>query len=56
VLRLLVAESADTSTKYIAGELGISPRTVETYRGRLIDKMQARSITDLVQMAQICDL
>ncbi len=55
VLRLLVAESADTTTKHIASQLGISPRTVETYRARIIEKMQAKSVSDLVLMAQICD-
>lgn len=56
VMRLLVAESVDTSSKSIAGELRISPRTVETYRARVIDKMQAKSISDLVLMARHCDL
>lgn len=56
VMKLLVAESADTSSKYIASQLGISSRTVESYRARIIEKMQAKSISDLVLMAQTCDL
>ena len=37
--------------KVIAYELGISPRTVEVYRARLMDKMQADSLPHLVRMA-----
>ncbi|MDX1406162.1 MAG: response regulator [Woeseiaceae bacterium] len=56
VLGLLVAESADTSSKNIANLLGISPRTIESHRARIIEKMQARSMSDLVSMARICGL
>ncbi len=34
--------------KSIAASLGISPRTVEIYRANVMNKMQARSLTDLV--------
>lgn len=37
--------------KVIAYELGISPRTVEVYRARLMTKMQANSLSHLVRMA-----
>ena len=37
--------------KTIAFDLAISPRTVEIYRARLMDKMQARSLPELVRMA-----
>lgn len=37
--------------KVIDYELGISPRTVEVYRARLMDKMQADSLPHLVRMA-----
>jgi two-component system response regulator FixJ len=35
----------------IAYRLQISPRTVEIYRARLMDKMQARSLPELVRRA-----
>lgn len=35
--------------KVIADELGISIKTVEAHRGKMMDKMRARSIADLVQ-------
>jgi two-component system response regulator FixJ len=37
--------------KMIAHNLDISPRTVEVYRGRVMDKLKARSIAELVRLA-----
>lgn len=37
--------------KVIAADLKISPRTVEVHRARVIEKMQAHSLSDLVRMA-----
>ncbi len=34
----------------IAAELGISPRTVEVFKARMMEKMQARSVPELVRM------
>lgn len=36
--------------KVIAQELGVSPRTVEIHRARVMDKMNARSVAELVHM------
>lgn len=38
------------ANKEIALDLSISPRTVEVFRAKLMSKMQASSLTDLVQM------
>jgi two-component system response regulator FixJ len=48
VLRLLVA---GRQNKVIAYELGISPRTVEIHRARVMEKTRARSLSELVRLA-----
>lgn len=42
---------AGRSNKVAAFELGISPRTIEIHRARIMDKMNARSLSDLVRTA-----
>ena len=48
VLDLLVAGK---SNKVIAYDLDISPRTVEIHRAHVMEKMEARSLSDLVRAA-----
>lgn len=43
------------SNKLIAHELGISPRTVETHRARLQEKLKARGLSDLVRLTRAMD-
>ena len=38
--------------KVIARELGISEKTVKVHRGRVMNKMEARSLAELVRMAE----
>lgn len=54
VMIRLVAGAANTSNKIIARELEISHRTVDDHRARVMAKMQARSLAELVQMAKVC--
>ena len=42
--------------KIIAHQLSISPRTVENHRARLMVKMQADSVADLVRMALVAGI
>ncbi len=45
----LVAEGL--TSKAIGEQLGISPRTVEVYRARLMEKLQVSSVPELVRLA-----
>lgn len=49
VLKLVVAGRAN---KIIAAELGISEKTVKVHRGRVMEKMEANSLPDLVRLAE----
>jgi FixJ family two-component response regulator len=41
--------------KQVAGELGITETTVKKHRGRVMEKMKAQSLADLVEMAARLD-
>jgi len=56
VMTLLVAGAANASNKVIARELDISHRTVDDHRARVMSKMQARSLPELVEMAKLCGI
>jgi len=45
--------TAGLMNKQIAGELGLSEITVKIHRGHLMRKMAARSLADLVRMAEV---
>ena len=47
VMRLVTRGKAN---KVIGGELGVSQRTVEIHRAHVMEKMQARSLAELVRM------
>jgi FixJ family two-component response regulator len=48
--------AAGLVNKQIAGELGVSEITVKVHRGNLMKKMGARSIAELVRMADVLDI
>ena len=52
VLEKLVA---GRSNKVAAYELGISPRTIEIHRANIMDKMHARSLSEVVRIAIAAD-
>ena len=52
VMNLVVDGMAN---KEIATRLGISPRTVEIYRARVMEKMGARNLAELVRMALVLE-
>lgn len=51
VLRLIVAGLAN---KQIAGQMGLSQRTVEFHRNHVMQKMAADSLAHLVRMVAVC--
>ncbi|MBX3394374.1 MAG: response regulator transcription factor [Phycisphaerae bacterium] len=48
--------AAGLANKAIAARLGLSPKTVEVHRARVMDKMEANSLADLVRMCLSNDL
>ena len=51
---LLVAEGRPN--KVVATRLGLSTRTVEVHRAKVMDKMQVKSLAELVRLALLCEL
>jgi FixJ family two-component response regulator len=47
---------AGLPNKQIAGDLGISEKTIKVHRGQVMQKMQADSLPDLVRMANKLDI
>jgi two-component system response regulator FixJ len=54
-LNVLEKLVAGRSNKVAAYELGISPRTIEIHRANIMDKMNARSLSDVVRIALAAD-
>lgn len=47
---------AGNSNKEMARKLNLSPRTVEIHRKRVMEKMEAHSLPELVKLASICGI
>lgn len=56
VARLLISGSATLSSKQVAKALDISPRTVDHHRARVMEKTQARSVAELVNLANLAGI
>lgn len=53
VMELMIAEPDNLSTKEIASTLGISHRTVDIHRSRVMHKVQVNSIFELTYLIQL---
>jgi FixJ family two-component response regulator len=53
---VMVLATAGLMNKQIAGRLGLSEVTVKIHRGHAMRKMQARTLADLVRMAEVLGL
>lgn len=51
IAEFLVSNPANSSSKDVARHLGISPRTVDHHRARILEKMNVNSVAELVDLA-----
>jgi two-component system response regulator FixJ len=56
VASILVLKPAQSSSKDVARLLGISPRTVDHHRARILEKMGTSSVAELVNLAMAAKL
>ncbi|MFD0980766.1 response regulator transcription factor [Tropicimonas aquimaris] len=47
----MIARPAEVSSKEIANHLGISPRTVDHHRARILEKLEVNSVVELIDLA-----
>lgn len=52
----MVAHPALASSKDVAARLGISPRTVDHHRARILEKLRLRSVAELVSTALVAEV
>ncbi len=51
IVDMIVSNPSDTTSKEIARALDISPRTVDHHRARILEKMQVKSMVELIDLA-----
>jgi two-component system response regulator FixJ len=56
IARLMIANSSNTSSKEIGRELNISPRTVDHHRARILEKMEMKSVAQLIDLSASAEL
>lgn len=56
IARLLVSNPSNSSSKDVARQLDISPRTVDHHRARVLEKMRVQSVAELVTLSMSAKL
>lgn len=56
IVRLIVSRPSESSSKEIAAHLGISPRTVDHHRARILEKLDVKSLTELIALIRPSDI
>ncbi|MCA0919910.1 response regulator transcription factor [Pseudooceanicola nanhaiensis] len=52
LVAMMMANPAEVSSKEIGNQLGISPRTVDHHRARILEKLEVRSLVELVDLVK----
>lgn len=52
IVNRVIEKPSETSSKEVGAYLGISPRTVDHHRARILEKLQVKSVTELLALAQ----
>lgn len=56
IVRLIVEHPSETSSKEVAAHFGISPRTVDHHRARILEKLGVKSLAEMLAMVRPDDL
>jgi two-component system response regulator FixJ len=52
IVRLIVEHPSGTSSKEVAAHFGISPRTVDHHRARILEKLGVKSLTEMIALVR----
>lgn len=52
IVKRMVEMPSETSSKEVGNYLGISPRTVDHHRARILEKLEIKSVAELIALAQ----
>jgi len=56
IVEFILANPASTSSKEVARALDVSPRTIDHHRARILDKMDVKSVVELVDLSTVAKL
>ncbi|MBY6089299.1 response regulator transcription factor [Pseudooceanicola sp. 502str34] len=52
LVEMMMANPAEVSSKELGNQLGISPRTIDHHRARILEKLEVRSLVELVDLVK----